>query len=260
MAGGPTVTGQGLVNDTRKPRAGRPGTLDDLVLNKNTAAQYKHLGNAKAWSSRSDVWVKWENKIEGRLSVGYGERGNMIGPELGFGHVMGAQLKQQLLIYKPYLNNPSLGNFFTKNGPYQTMISQMKLSLSNLSYSFPDYTSKTGLELGGLILSFGRNEKDSKSFSSNLTKLITQMRKDLKLPQLPVIILGTGLSGSKYAEIIKAQQSIAQKLPNVSFLDSRKFKPDQAKSPDKSPERWHGNAESFYMLGEALAQEMKKLN
>lgn len=259
MAGGPTITGQGLVHDTKKPRAGRSGTLDDLVLNKKTAAQYKHLGDAKSWAFREDVWVKWENKIEGRLSVGYGERGNMIGPEFGFGHVMGAQLKQQLMIYKPYLNNPSLGNFFTKNGKYQTMMSQMKLSLSNLAYSFPDYTSKTGLEIGGLILSFGRNEKDAKSFSTNLTKLIMDMRKDLKLPQLPVIILGNGLAGSKYAEIVKVQQSIAEKLPNVSFLDSRRFRPDQTKSPDKSPDRWYGNAESFYKMGEALANEMKRV-
>ena len=257
MAGDSNVTGQGMIFDTIKPRAGRPGTLDELVL--KSKDKYKHLLNGKNWAKRNDVWVKWQNKISGALSIGFGERGNMIGPELGFGHVIGNKSNQQVLIYKPYLNRPSLGSFFTKNGLYKSMMDQMKKSLKGMNADFPDYTSKTGFEIGGVVLSFGRNEKDAKSYAANLSRVITEMRKDLKNAHLPIVIMGTFSEGSKYAEIIKAQQAVAKKLPKVSFLDTRKFRADKTKSPDKSPERLYGNAESFYKIGEALGQEMLKL-
>jgi hypothetical protein len=74
-----------------------------------------------------------------------------------------------------------------------------------------------------------------------------------------MIIMGTFLDGSKYDEINKAQQAVAAKLPKVNFIDTRKFRADKTKSPDKSPERLYGNAESFYKIGDALGQEMLKI-
>lgn len=259
MAGDSQISGQGLVADTKKPRAGKAGTLDELVLNPQTAARYKHLIDNKSWSQRSDVWVSWEGKNTGKLSIGYGERGNMIGPELGFGHVMGDHITQQVLIYKANVGKTVLNDFFSKNGSYKNMLESIQDSFKNLAHSFPDYSDNTKYEICGLILSFGKDEKDLKSFENNLTKLINELRRDLKEPTLPVIVLGTGIEGSKYTKTVQLQKSVAEKLNSVSFLDARPFWPDKSKSPDKSPERWFGNAESFYRLGTALAEEMKKL-
>jgi len=263
--GDSTILGQGLIADKRKPRAGRPGTLDELVLNPTTSNQYKHLLNANGgWAYRSDVWVQWHQRRAGNLSIGYGERNNMIGPELGFGHSIGNHLNQQVLIFKPYMRALlSDKNFFNDNkSTYSSMMIQLNNALTNIRHSFPDYTDQTRYEVAGIILGYGTNENDPKTFSKNLPKLINELRKELKHQKLPVVIVGTGQGGNqekKFSEILKIQQSTASQLRNVSFVETQSFWPDGMKSPDKSPERWYGNAESFYQIGKAIGEEMIKL-
>jgi hypothetical protein len=46
------------------------------------------------WIVRNDVWIHydlhpWKELRHGPLKPGYGSHGGQIGPELGFGHVMG---------------------------------------------------------------------------------------------------------------------------------------------------------------------------
>ena len=259
VIGDNTTAGQGVVADTRKPRKGKAGTLDELVLNPATAAKYKHLGNAKGWSSRPDVWVNYRSS--GNLGVGYGERGNNFGPELALGHIMGNKHNQQILIFKSYIRATlSDKNFFKQNHSlYQQLMSQIDQNVTKMEQRFPDYNSKIGYDFGGVIIGYNSNEKDLKQYAANLSKLISSLRKDLKKPNLKFVILGAGQGGTaekKNNGLIKIQQAAA-KDPNVAFVDTRQFWPDKAKSPEKAPERWYGNAESFYKIGEAAAAALK---
>jgi len=261
MIGDEITLGNGLIRNSKQPQMGKPGTLDELVLKPETAASYKHLITAdKKWASRNDVWVHSYNRNSGKLMVGLGGRGNMFGPELGFGFNMGAHLNQQVLIFKPDMRRTlTEKNYFRpEHGNYQTILQQIKTSIGNIDDTFPDYTSATGYKIAGLVINYSLKEKDLKTYGPNLIKLVTSLRKDLNIPKLPVVIVGAG-QADKYAALIKIQQSSAAKLSNAKFIDASKFWPDIKKSSDKSPDRWYGNAESFYKLGFSIAEEMKKL-
>ena len=72
-------------------------TLEYLVDNPQTAEEFQHWkdrwGN---WHARSDVWV-WttDGERHGPLKPGFGQSDVKIGPELGFGWVMGELLDKK---------------------------------------------------------------------------------------------------------------------------------------------------------------------
>ena len=254
-----TTVGQGIIANVKKPKSGRPGTLDELVLNPKTNASYKHLIDSQGnWVTRNDVWVDWFQRTSGELSIGFGERNNMIGPEVGFGHCIGNHFDQQVLLIKPNLKSVlSDKNFFRpKHGSFDTLIKQIKSTTANIDYNFPDYTDKTGSEISGVVICYNINEKDLKQYAANLNQLITKLRQEFQNPELPIVIVGSGEASSK--KLINIQQSVA-KSPLIKFVDTRSFWPDKSKSPDKSPDRLFGNAESFYKIGHEAAEAMKLL-
>ena len=222
MVGGNAHTGAGVVYSSTKPRAGKPGSLDDLVLNKKTAATYKHLidldGN---WATRSDVWLQFDHRGQksGAHGILYGgDRKRCIGPEYAFGHVLGNHFEQQVLIFKAAIGNPSLATDLrppssgATGKSYTLMQTQIKTALAKMEDSFPDYTNKAGFEIAGLVLNLGEADKDAKVYAAYLPKLIADIRKDLKLPKLPIIIVASGEGGrseTAYPNIIKAQQAVA---------------------------------------------------
>src|SRR5688572_13319209 len=57
---------------------------------------YKHLWKDGQWVERLDVWVKYFNE-KGHLAVGYGSP-KSIGPELGFGTVVGDHYGERVLL------------------------------------------------------------------------------------------------------------------------------------------------------------------
>ena len=77
-------------------------TLEYLIYNEGTAAEYQQWkdrwGN---WYGRSDVWI-WttDGRRYGNLKPGYGQSEVKLGPELGFGWVMGELLGEQVLLIK----------------------------------------------------------------------------------------------------------------------------------------------------------------
>lgn len=275
MVGGPAHTGAGTVLDSNRPRAGKSGTLDDLVLNPKTAEAYSHLIDKDGvWTTRSDVWLQFDHRGQksGDLGILYGgDRKRCIGPELAFGHVVGNHFEEQVLIFKTALGNPSVAKELqppssgATGASYKLLLTQITDALGKMQNSFPDYTVRTGYEVVGLVLNLGEADTDARIYAEYLPKLIADLRKDLKVPGLPFVIVATGQGGrneTAYPEIIKAQQAVAM-LPqfegNVSYSETRDFWPLKDASPEIHPEKWYGNAESFYKMGEAIGEEMLKL-
>jgi len=93
-----------------------PGTLTTVVKQEG---RYPELLDANGnWASRSDVWYKGvvtagANKW---LSVGCGASGGQIGPELGFGWVMGDFHDRPVLVLKASQGNRSLAWDFLPPG------------------------------------------------------------------------------------------------------------------------------------------------
>jgi len=86
-----------LVGQSNMQGKGKIAHLDQLVAEEPDT--YGHLKRNGQWVQRDDVWIKYWDK-KGKLTVGYGSPEDRIGPELGFGHVMGDALDNQVLIIK----------------------------------------------------------------------------------------------------------------------------------------------------------------
>src|SRR5690606_9682751 len=99
LAGQSNMEGHGFVSADPKRNAGK-GSLEYLVKDAATADRFKHLaGKNGAWAVRDDVWVHYLDR-KGRLTVGFGAGEGRIGPELGFGHVVGDAYDRPVLLIK----------------------------------------------------------------------------------------------------------------------------------------------------------------
>ena len=283
MAGGWSHIGGGIVVDLVKPRPDQNrGTLDHLVLNQKTASSYQHLLDEKGhWKTRSDVWIHFDRRgpKSGALGIGYGgDRKRCIGSELGFGMVLGDHFEQQVCLIKTALGTPSLSTDMapptmaesSKQGgaAYVNFLKQINDSLSNLGDKFPDYTDATGYEIAGLVLNLGEQDSNPVLYGKHLQALIADLRSDLKIEKLPIVIVGTGRGGydeTEFPKIIEAQQNIAsspEHQGDVAYVETRGFWPaEDARQAFRYPsnERWFDNAESFYKMGDAIGKQMISL-
>jgi alpha-galactosidase len=104
LSGQSNMVGMGDMNPL-----GTKGTLSTIVKQQGKFPNLVDIsGN---WSVRRDV--KYRGVIsaiaDANLTVGQGESSASIGPELGFGHVMGYHLNEPVLIIKASQGNRSLG-------------------------------------------------------------------------------------------------------------------------------------------------------
>jgi alpha-galactosidase len=89
-----------------------PGTLSTLV---NHKGKYPYLINGKSqWTSRDDVFYKGVVAAAGSRWLGVSS--GRIGPELGFGHVVGNGIDDPVLVLKASQGNRSLGWDFLPPG------------------------------------------------------------------------------------------------------------------------------------------------
>jgi hypothetical protein len=260
-----------------------------------------------SWVTRSDVRVSyWDEKSpgetverrNGQLSVGFGVGNDMsagegyIGPEFGFGHAMGNALTDKVLLIKTSWGGKSLAVDFRppssvglgvgsptivatpdQTGFYYTeMVNKVRLVLSDVKKYYPDYDGK-GYEVVGFGWHQGWNDRVTTSYVGqyevNMANLIRDLRKDLNLPNLLVVIGNTGMAGagsdSNSLNLINAQANVADpaKYPKfagtVSTVDTRPFH-----YPLTSPElgfiyHWNYNGESYFRVGDSMGAAMLKL-
>jgi len=136
---------------------------------------------------------------------------------------------------------------------------------------FPGYEGQ-GYKLAGFVWYHGWNDGvDPKNavpeYEQNLVNLIKDVRKDLKSPKLPVVIgelTGPWVQApGAWATLRKAQANAARRPEfegNVIFVETHEF----VRLPKDSPNPGHGhhefgNAETYFLVGDALARGMIKL-
>ena len=79
--------------------------LEHQIQAPETRDLFKHLRKDGKWVEREDVWITYLDR-EGPLSVSYGARAEMIGPELGFGWVVGKAWKNQFKRFNNRVRRP----------------------------------------------------------------------------------------------------------------------------------------------------------
>ncbi len=219
----------------------------------------------------------WYLGRKGNLTPGFGFREGYIGPELGFGHVVGDAFEEPVLLIKLAWGGKSLAQDFRppssggEVGPYyQELLKLTKEVLRDAQSLFPQYADRQ-LELAGFGWHQGWNDRVNQAFNDeyeqNLANFIRDIRKDLGVPNLPFVIAETGMSGHEEKHprafrLMKAQAAVAKYdefQGNVAFVGTRDFFRPQEESPSGQAYHWNSNAETYYLIGEAMGKAMVEL-
>ena len=236
------------------------------------------------WTVRNDVYFQ-----EARLAKdGKGSplsatsNGKSIGPELGFGHVLGAFHDEQVLLIKTAQGNRSLGFDFRppssgRTDPdnkfesieYKLMIEGVRKTLENIDKVVPGYQGQ-GYEIAGFVWFQGHKDSFTEAliagYEKNLANLINDVRKEFGKPKLPSVVATVGFGGhkmqDKFQRIWKAQMAVADSkrhpeyVGNVASIDTRDFWREVDESPRSQDYHYHRNAESYMLIGDALGRAM----
>ncbi|MFQ5809691.1 MAG: sialate O-acetylesterase [Armatimonadota bacterium] len=282
--------------------------LEQLLADENTAGPYRHLKTGDEWTEREDVLIRYTDgdKVDkkGRLSVGYASPENRFGPELQFGHVVADRLKQQVLIVKVCWGGRSLRYDFRppSSGPgdfepewlaerakrkgyegdpadlvghsYRDLVRLVHETLRDLKTHFPQYDG-SGYEVSGFVWFQGWNDMLDAShhatYGSNLANLLRDLRGDLGVPDLPMVVGELGQSGPE-SEIperyrakhmsFRAQQESVSLMPE--FRDTVRYVKTSPFIVMDGPQfdggyHYRGRADIFFSIGNAFGQAMLEL-
>ena len=277
LAGQSNMQGAGKVAAEPKANDGK-GSLEWLVKQSDRAARFKHLVDADGnWVARQDVQI-WYLGRTGDLAPGFGNREGFIGPELGFGHVVGDAIDEPVLLVKLAWGGKSLGKDFRppssggEVGPYyRDVVKLTKETIADAAKLFPQYAGRE-MELVGFGWHQGWNDRVNQAFNDeyeqNMANFIRDIRKDLDAPGMPFVIAETGMSGHeekhpRALSLMKAQAAVAEREEfrgNVAFVGTKDFYRPREESPSGQAYHWNNNAETYYLIGEAMGKAMLKLS
>jgi len=258
---------------------GQVRSLDHLGKHPKYGHLLKKLKDSDgSWAVRKDVTIAWTNKDKksGPLTVGWGYGQNEIGPELMFGTIMGDKYDEPILLIKTAwggksvwcdFRSPSAGEMTSDEQQilkrddhlkpglfYRKMLAEIKECLASIEDVVPGYKGQ-GYEIVGMAWFQGWNDfcewhlqLDGKRvgmglierYLHNLAAMFLDLRKDLDVPDMPIVIGELGVGGHEIAKraenpddreavaMVKfreAQKAVADdpSLKNVTFVPTADF-------------------------------------
>ena len=294
LAGQSNMEGAGRIKADPNRNGGK-GSLEFLVKDAATAKRFAPLVDGEGkWRTRDDVWISYLDR-KGPLKAGFGARlDETIGPELGFGWVMGDALDEPVLLIKCAWGGKSLAVDFRPPSAgkppyslgekadaaiaqdpailgkyYRETLALTKAALARIKELVPGSDGRYVLSGFGWHQGWNDriNDKFNAEYETNMTRLIRDMRKDLGAPALPFVIAETGMSGPeekhpRALSLMKAQAAVAERSEfkgNVAFVGTKAFWRPADQSPSNQGYHWNSNAETYYLIGEAMGEAMKRL-
>ncbi len=275
LAGQSNMEGQGVVAmDHPQHYNGGKGNLEWSLQHSVSADQMRHLKDDQGnWIIREDVQISFRSRDKerkGNLTIGYTGYGGSshIGPELQFGHVIGNYFDEPVLLIKTAWGGKSLYVDFrppssgAQVGSYYTqMIEEIHAALDKLE--------DDSYQLAGFVWMQGWNDMVTRpaipEYADNLVNLAKDIRNEFITPQLPFIVgeLGNGGPVEKagsMADFRKAQREGTARMENAIFVETAAFARPKELSPNVGHgHHWFGNAESYFLIGDALARAAIKL-
>ena len=268
---------------------GSPGTMEACV--ESNPKDYGHLVDDKGQPVvRDDVWIVnlSYGEQKGWLTTGYGAKEGHIGPEYAFGFVVGDYFEDPVLLIKSAWGGRSLQtNFLSPSSmdyptpkadgdtgfQYAEVLRHVQEITGDLKNYFPAYDGKR-YEIVGFGWHQGWNDRINQKavdvYEKNMENFIKDIRKDLKLDQLPFVIANTGMGGwdivgsykAKVEKLMEAQLALGdpKKYPafkgNVAGVETRDFWRPRDQSPSKQEFHWNRNWETFYLIGKGMGDAM----
>lgn len=236
-----------------KPETAK-GTLTYLT---KAEKKYPWLVDGDRWTERKDVYYYDARVKKGGPLSPTANNGNAIGPEVGFGYILGSVLDEPVLVLKSCTGNRSLGwdllppgskeyTFEGKTYPgykgtpdvwvegepkkvvnwyagkqYDDDMANAKAALKDLAKIYPGYKDQ-GYEIAGFVWWQGHKDTGNKAHASkyeeNLERLIDSLRKDYEAPRAK-FVLATGC-GNPGTEGTGKQIAEAQ----LAMNDAKKYK------------------------------------
>lgn len=282
LAGQSNMQGQGVVDlDHPQYYNHGKGTLVWSLKNSASKGRMKHLQDASGrWVVRDDVLIRYQTESElkrGGLTIGYtGYHGkHHIGPELQFGNVVGDHFDEPVVLIKTCWGGKSLFEDFRPPSAggetgkyYKQMLSEVAEALANIRTDFPQLQFDD-YEVAGFVWMQGWNdminEQARNEYSDNLVHLARDIRRELKSPDLPIVVgeLGNGGAANPDSNMQlfrNAQMRGTSHIKNARFVVTQQFARPAEMSPNVGHgHHWFGNAESYFLIGDALGKAMVEL-
>jgi len=299
LSGQSNMTGRGSLGDLKKPAAEQKASLVRFIMAPENVEKYRFLHDGKqqdraGWTVRDDVFITvgdWPHDAttggkHGGLAPNYGGfRSAGFGPELGIGHALGEFYDEPVLLVKVAFGGcslavdmrpPSSGGKLGEK--YPLIVKAVNESIEHLPEIIPGYKKETGYEITGFFWNQGESDMSpaaSAEYGKNLVNLVTDLRKDVKAPDMKIVIAVTGFGGRELAgftkdepkeaiaKIIAAQMALPT-LPEfkgaAATTETRDFyRPQETFGGNKQNIHWHGNGESYWLMGEAMGRDMVDL-
>lgn len=273
LAGQSNMQGHGFIKADPRRNGGK-GSLEYLASNPSTRRKFGRLtAKGGGWKVRDDVWITYGDR-RGKLRPGYGVGEDCIGPELGFGVVVGDAVKDPVLLVKLAWGGKSLAQDFRPpssggvTGPYYLeVVRGAKEVLASASTLFPELAGSR-FELAGFGWHQGWNDRVNpafvKEYEANMVNFIRDIRKDLQSPNLPFVIAETGMGGfaetnEKALALMEAQAAAVKQKDfqgSAAFVGTRAFWRPKEQSPSEQIYHWNSSAETYYLIGEGMGKAM----
>jgi len=271
-----------------------PGALSTIAVEDPS---YAFLTDANGgWVTRDDVFFHDVHPLtRGKdakplcLQIPTKPGGRGIGVELAFGHVMGTVFDEPVLLIRSACGNRGLwsgfrspsrggwekddaGKYKWTGSEYRNITVGVADTLKDIAKLLPGYKGQ-GCEIAGFVWFQGHKdtgaEAPAKEYEENLVALIKDIRKDLGKPKLPVMIATVGFGGQEMAGntlvVHKAQMAVGDPKKHPEFagtvrtIDTRAFWRGVEVSPGGQGYHYNRNAETYMMVGDALARGMAEL-
>ena len=234
------------------------------------------------WTVRNDVYLEDARLGKAGSALTASSNGKSIGPELGFGHVLGTFHDEQVLLIKTAQGNRSLGFDFRpptsgRTDPdnqfeaveYKLMIEGVRKTLDNIDKVVPGYKGQ-GYEIAGFAWFQGHKDSYTETliveYEKHLVNLINDVRKEFKTPKLTVVVATIGFGGhnmpDKFLRILNAQMAVGDSTKHpeyagtVAAIDTRDFWREVDESPTNQDYHYNRNAETYVLIGDALGRAM----
>ncbi|MCH7225702.1 sialate O-acetylesterase [Haloferula sp. A504] len=262
------------------------GKGDLVTLTKKDGKFPFLVDEAGEWTVRQDVHFREARVLKGDKSgpLTATSNGGSIGPELGFGFVMGTYHDEQVLLIKTAMGNRSLASDFRppssgKFDPesewegleYRLMLKGVRETLENIGEYVPGYQGQ-GYELTGFCWFQGHKDRGSskEEYESHLVNLIQDLRKDLEAPNMKAVVATAGFGGYRilsgdWSGVWEAQMAVGDPAQhpefkgNVASVDTRDFWREIEESPRSQDYHYHRNPEFYLLTGEAMGRAMVRL-
>jgi alpha-galactosidase len=230
LSGQSNMVGMGNISGTN------PGTLETVTKRENKFPNL--VDDAGDWTVRNDVWYKGVVTAIGQGPLIPGVQGGTIGPEMGFGHVMGYYHDEPVIVIKTSQGNRSIGWDFLPPGSEQYTVGDYTYAgygdspsrwltgttpepvnwyagkqyddcvtaahdvLDNFATHFPQWADQD-YEIAGFGWWQGHKDQYDASYADryelNLVNLINALRAEFNAPDAPFVVATIGFDGGPYA-------------------------------------------------------------